>query len=152
MNEYLPVSEQIRILFAMCKHPEGRPYTLREVSDAIGISLPTIGQVRSGRIQNPQLHTLRALASFFGVSLRYFEARTPEECVSILFHENVSREEPVAQMPEVALRAMSLSPRSQADVLKVIGWIEAAERQGGMPDTGLQRVILPGMDADVEET
>ncbi len=65
MDDYLPLSEQIKILFYSVRHPDGRPFTLQEVSEASGVSLGTIGQMRSGKLKNPQLNTLRALAQFF---------------------------------------------------------------------------------------
>lgn len=126
MADYLPVSEQLNILFDTVRHPVGRSYTLQEVSEATGVSLGTISQMRAGHIKNPQLNTLRALCRFFHVPLRYFETRTAEECYGILAGETKTD---AAPLNEIAFRASGLSPRSQRDILTVIKWLQAAEQQ-----------------------
>ena len=128
MSEYLSVARQIQILFEAIPHPEGRPYTIREVSEQIDVSLAAISQMRSGRIKNPQLNTLRELCRFFGVPLRYFDTRTPEECYAIL---QARDEAPPPVLNEIAYRATRLSPASQRDVLTLIQWVQAAEQQRG---------------------
>ena len=75
MGEFLVVSDLLKILFEEVKHPSGRSYTMQEVSDGTGISLATISQMRTGKIKNPQLNTLRELCKFFKVPLRFFEVR-----------------------------------------------------------------------------
>jgi transcriptional regulator with XRE-family HTH domain len=144
MDDLLPVGEQLNILFQSVLHPERRsPYTLQEVSDATGISLGTISQLRTGRIKNPQFNTLVALSRFFNVPLRYFEARSPEECHAILAEDKQDSE---PELNEIALRATRLSPEGQRDLLTVIKWIQAAEREqkpGKLP--------LFGLDPDLEE-
>lgn len=127
MEEYLSVAEQLNILFDHVRHPEGRPYQLQEVGEATGISLGTISQMRTGKIKNPQLNTLRALCRFFNIPLRYFETRTAEECYAIIANRTDKPE--VKALNEIALRASSLPPRAQQDILTVIRWVQAAEKQ-----------------------
>jgi transcriptional regulator with XRE-family HTH domain len=122
---YLPVSEQIKILFEGIPHAEGRPYTLSEVSEGTGISTATLSQMRSGRIQNPQLNTLRQLCHFFGVPLRYFETTTADECYALLASPDSP---PPAPVSEIAFRASRLSPEAQRDILTIIQWLHAAEQ------------------------
>ena len=126
MDDYLSLSEQIKILFDSVRHSEGRSFTLQEVSDATGISLATISQMRSGRIKNPQLNTIRPLCRFFGVPLRYFDTRTAEECFAIL--TDVTAKDAPPELNEIAFRASGLSPRSQRDVLEIIKWVQASEK------------------------
>lgn len=145
MKDYLPVSEQIQILFEIVTHPTGRPYTMQEVSDQIGVSLATISQLRTGRIKNPQLNTLRELCRFFQVPLRYFETQTPEECYAILTDDSPLV---TSEINEIAFRATRLSPSSQRDVLTLIKWVQAAEHQrtedGDLPP-------LPNLEGDEDE-
>ena len=47
-------------------------------------NLPALSQLRTGKIKNPQLHTLREICRFFHVPLRYFETTSVEECYAIL--------------------------------------------------------------------
>lgn len=138
--DYLSVAEQIQILFDEVQHPEGRPYTLQEVSDQLEVSLATLSQLRSGRIKNPQLSTLRELCRFFNVPLRYFETRSREECYAILAEE---QEASSPALNEISFRATSLSPQAQQDVLKVIQWVQAAER---LRKEGIELPPLPGLD------
>lgn len=146
MLDYLPLSEQLNLLFQHRTHPEGRPFTLHEVSDKIDLSVATLSQMRTGKIKNPQLNTLRQLCRFFGVPLRYFETRTSEECYAIL---NEQAEQETPEINEIAFRATHLSSKSQKDILTIIKWVEAAEQQrkdgGDLPP-------LPGLeDYDASE-
>jgi transcriptional regulator with XRE-family HTH domain len=126
MNDFLSLGQQIQLLFEARRHPEGRVYTMQEVSDATGISVPAISQMRNSKINNPQLHTLRALCKFFDVPLRYFETRSVEECYAIFQGDN---EPPALEVNEIAFRASSLSEAAQRDILNMIKWVQAAEKQ-----------------------
>lgn len=126
MDDFLPVSEQLQTLFEAVRHPDDRPFTMQEVSDSIDVSLATLSQLRSGKIKNPQLHTLREICRFFDVPLRFFETRSVEECYAILAEDRV---ESVTPINEIAFRATHLSPKSQRDVLTIIRWVQAAEAQ-----------------------
>lgn len=126
MDDYLPLNEQIRILFDSVRHPEGRAFTLQEVSDATGVSLGTVAQMRSGKVQNPQLNTLRALCRFFDVPLRYFETRTHEECYALLAEPSASAK---PALNEIAFRASGLSPEAQQDILRLLKVFEEEDKQ-----------------------
>lgn len=126
MADYLPLSQQITLLFEAIRHPEGRPFTMQEVSTATGISLATISQLRSGKISNPQLNTLRGLCDFFRVPLRYFETETVEQCYAIFNGDN---QPPALTTNEIAFRANALPEQAQRDILTMIKWVQAAEEQ-----------------------
>jgi transcriptional regulator with XRE-family HTH domain len=145
MDDFLPVAEQLRILFEKVQHPDGRPYTMQEVSDQIDVSLATIGQLRTGKITNPQLHTLREICRFFGVPLRYFETRSAEACYAILAGDAVEK---TPEISEIVLRAVALSPASQRDILTVIKWVQAAEQQRGSNGTFPPLPNLESYDED----
>jgi transcriptional regulator with XRE-family HTH domain len=126
MRDYLPVSEQLSILFEVRLHPDGRPYTLHEVSEQINISLATLSQMRTGRIKNPQLSTLREICDFFKIPLRYFQTSKREECYALLAE---TAEDALPAINEIAFRSINLSPEAQLDVLRIIKWVQAAEQQ-----------------------
>lgn len=126
MSDYLPLTDQLQILFETVRHTEDRPFTLQEVSNGTGISLGTISQMRTGKITNPQLNTLRAMCDFFGIPLRYFETRTREECYALL---SASPPTDAPTMHEIAFRALHLSEDAQRDILTMIKWVQAAEAQ-----------------------
>ena len=126
MDEFLPLAQQLTLLFDVRRHPTGRSYTMQEVCDATGISVAAISQMRNGKITNPQLNTLRSLCRFFKVPLRYFETKTPDECYAIF---NGDDQPPVLENNEIAFRASTLSEAAQRDILNMIKWVQAAERQ-----------------------
>lgn len=104
---------------------------MQEISAGTGLSLGSLSQLRTGRIQNPQLTTLRALSAFFSVPLRYFQTRSAEECYALL---RQSPEEMPGTLSEIALRVSTLPPEAQQDILTVIQWVQAAAdatRSGG---------------------
>jgi transcriptional regulator with XRE-family HTH domain len=144
MPDALSISEQLNILFEVIQHPDGRPFTLQEVSEQIDVSLATLSQLRTGRIKNPQFSTLRELCRFFDVPLRYFETTTREECYAILAGD---KEAPPVALNEIAFRASSLSPQAQQDILNVIKWVQAAEQ---MRREGRDLPPLPGLDGSSE--
>ncbi|MGB7342046.1 MAG: helix-turn-helix transcriptional regulator [Phototrophicaceae bacterium] len=142
MEDYLPVSKQLTILFDAVQHAEKRPFTLQEVSDATGISVGTLSQLRTGRIENPQLNTLREICRFFDVPLRYFEAQNEDQCYA--FIQDNDRDKHIPELSEIAFRATNLSPDSQRDLLKIIKWVQAAEAQR---KAGLEMPPLPGLES-----
>lgn len=125
MDDYLPLSQQVKILFDAVRREDGQPFTLQEVSHATGISLGTIGQIRSGKISNPQLNTLRALCQFFRVPLRYFETQTAEQCYTLLAQQ-VPQQQPA--LNEIAFRASGLSEDAQQDILALIKVFQEEEK------------------------
>ena len=126
MNEYLPLSDQVKILFESVRHEDGTIFTLQEVSVATGISLGTIAQMRNGQNSNPQLNTLRALCQFFHVPLRYFETKTTDECYALLT-QPASPKQPA--LNEIAFRSSGLPPEAQQDILTMIKVFQEEERQ-----------------------
>ena len=126
MDEFLSLAQQITLLFDVRRHPEGRPYTMQEVSNVTGISVAAMSQMRNGKITNPQLNTVRSLCKFFNVPLRYFETKTLEECYAIF---NGDDQPPALENNEIAFRANALSEAAQEDILRMIRWVQAAERQ-----------------------
>ena len=140
MQSYLPLSDQLNLLFEVRLHPDERPFTLQEVSEQTGVSVGTISQMRGGKIQNPQLSTLRALCQFFHVPLRYFDTRTLDECYAILGGTDDAASSGTG---EIAFRASGLSPKSQRDILTIIKWVQAAEQQR---QNGDEMPPLPGLE------
>lgn len=73
------IARRLEHLFATV-HPPGRgPYGLREVADAINeeagariMSAAYLSQLRSGQRTEPSHSRLAAIATFFGVDVRYF--------------------------------------------------------------------------------
>ena len=82
--------------------------------------------MRSGKIKNPQLNTLRALCQFFHIPLRYFETGTREECYAILTTPSVNKQ---PALNEIAFRASGLPPQAQQDILSLIKVFQEEEKQ-----------------------
>jgi transcriptional regulator with XRE-family HTH domain len=68
---------RLNTLFDKVRKPDGTTFSLREVAEAITaagepISHAYIGQLRTGKKDDPTLSHLKALAKFFGVPVEYF--------------------------------------------------------------------------------
>ena len=125
--EPLPLKDLVNFLFEHVQHPDGRTYITQEVADQVRISHATINQLRTGRNKNPTVPTLQEIARFFGVPLNFFECSTEDECYAILAGQRP--EDLPGPVAEIAFRASGLSEKSQQDILKIITWVEAAERE-----------------------
>ena len=104
-------------LFATRLTPEGRPYTLTEVSHATGLSVPYLSLLRKGTIGAVSLQRAEALARFFQVSLDYFRAEeVPVEPPDTPIQEALGK--PLVR--EVALRAGKVGLAQRALILQML--------------------------------
>jgi hypothetical protein len=108
-------------LFATRLSPEGRPYTLTEVSQATGISVPYLSYVRKGTIGAVPVHRAAPLARFFGVPLDYFTQEGPTvETMADEVREALAQ--PLVR--ELVLRVGHLSLAQRALVLEILEHID----------------------------
>lgn len=104
-------------LFATRLAPEGRPYTLTEVSKATGMSVPYLSILRKGTIAAVPFQRVEALARFFHVPLDYFsQAGPPVDTLDDLVREALAQ--PLVR--EVALRAGKVGMAQRALVLQML--------------------------------
>src|SRR6266545_4089300 len=104
-------------LFATRLTPEGRPYTLTEVSKGTGLSVPYLSILRKGTIGAVPFQRVAALARFFQVSLDYFSQESPpteslDEQVRMALAQPLGR--------DLLLRAGKLGTAQRALVLQMI--------------------------------
>jgi len=121
----LPLKDLVNFLFEHIQHPEGRSYLSQEVADQVEISHATINQLRTGRIKNPTLPTLKELCQFFGVPLSFFECATYEDCYALLAQKHAPQG---TRASEIAFRASQLSPKAQNQILTILHWVEIVEQ------------------------
>ena len=108
-------------LFATRLSPEGRPYTLTEVSQATGMSVPYLSYVRKGTIGAVPVHRAAPLARFFGVPLDYFsQDEPPVEMLDDDVREALAQ--PLVR--ELVLRVGNLSLAQRALVLEILEHID----------------------------
>lgn len=129
MADYLTVAEQLHILFSTVLDEAGKSYTLTAVSEATSISVPTLSQLRNGKITNPQLNTLRAICGFFQIPLRYFDTKTEEECQQMIAQRGNESTTPDDNATVLTRMAATLSLQGQRDLLTLVQWARAAEQQ-----------------------
>jgi len=79
-----PLPDESRRFAALLNHlfdthltPRGRPYTLTEVSEATGLSVPYLSMLRKGTINNVPFDRVAKIAKFFKVPLDYFSLSEP---------------------------------------------------------------------------
>ena len=125
----LSLADLLNYLFEVIQHPDGRPYTELEVARVSSVSFSTINHIRTGRSANPSITTIKGLCRFFDIPLSYFEATTYQECRAMLASQTLRRMEVDDPLNEIALRASGLSEDSQREILQIIGWVQAAERE-----------------------
>jgi transcriptional regulator with XRE-family HTH domain len=116
-----PFATLLNQLFATRLSPEGRPYTLTEVSQATGISVPYLSYVRKGTIGAVPVHRAAPLARFFGVPLDYFSQEEPP--VEIL-DDDVREALAQPLVRELVLRVGHLSLAQRALVLEILEHID----------------------------
>jgi transcriptional regulator with XRE-family HTH domain len=146
------LAEKIDRLFTAIR-PEGRrEYSYEEVSAGIRqrgiapVSNTTLWELRTGKLDNPKMRTIEALADFFGVPVTYFFDNQPEaariyaQLALLPAHED-------SAVQRIALRAVDLSP----DTLEMIGQIiEQVRRLEGMHD-GRHGLRQPRIDGDYDQ-
>jgi len=109
-------------LFATRLTPEGRPYTLTEVSKGTGLSVPYLSILRKGTIGAVPFQRVAALARFFQVPLDYFSQESPPS-ESLDEQVRMALAQPLGR--DLLLRAGKLGTAQRALVLQMI---EHAER------------------------
>ena len=117
------VAALVNHLFATRLAPNGRPWTMAQVSTGTGgkVSLAYLSLLRKGGIAAPSLEKLQALADFFGVDVRYFAtAELPSETGAPALDEELQRALTQPLIRELARRASGLSEDEQALVLQMI--------------------------------
>lgn len=130
MSDFLPFDEQLNILLELSINPKtGRPYTLAEINENTGIAAPTLSQMRSGKIKNPQLSSLRDLCKHFGISMDYFTTKTRDECYAMITGGSQSAADThnIEAVGELSFRARNLSEKSKADLYILLDWVKKLE-------------------------
>jgi len=108
-------------LFATRLAPEGRPYTLTQVSKATGMSVPYLSILRKGSIGAVSLQRADALARFFHVSLDYFSQEgQPVDSMDDLVRAALAQ--PLVR--EVTLQAGKVGMPQRALVLQMLDHAE----------------------------
>lgn len=65
-------ADLLRWLFEQRRRRDGRPYTLTDVAQGVGVSVEYIRELRSGGKDNPSREILLRLCNFFQVPPAYF--------------------------------------------------------------------------------
>jgi transcriptional regulator with XRE-family HTH domain len=112
--------------------PQGRPYTLTEVSKATGMSVPYLSILRKGTIGAVPFHRVEALARFFHVPLDYFSQEGPPvDTMDDLVREALAQ--PLVR--EVALRAGKIGMAQRALVLQMLEHADQVLQELASPPT-----------------
>src|SRR5690554_4258115 len=130
MTDYLSFEEQLNILLEFSLNPAtDRPYTLTEISENTGIALPTLSQLRAGKIKNPQLGSLRDLCRHFDISMDYFTTTSRDECFAMIAagRQNSDVTDDTESVSELSFRARNLSRKSKGDLYILVDWIKKLE-------------------------
>jgi transcriptional regulator with XRE-family HTH domain len=134
--------ERLDELFRTTRNPAtGKPYSVRHVASACGISHTHLSKLRSGRAGDPRRSEMEVLARFFGVALHHFTddagaaaAEGPHASTQTVLAVALEH----AEVEKVALRMIErqLSPAGIAAVVAIIDEVarlEAAQRDATRP-------------------
>jgi len=116
-----PFSALLNYLFRSRLSPEGKEYSLADVSRATGLKVPYLSSLRAGKIAMPPADRVHLLADFFGVNAGYFTGRHDDTGLSGVVEDTALRaalSKPLVR--EVALRAGSMGPAERALVLEML--------------------------------
>lgn len=129
------IGERLNHLFAVVPHPDGRPYTMREVAEGINraageqvISVQYLSHLRLGQRSVPSYEKLQAIAKFFGVDVGYFSDKLPAEKAD-------QQTEIVQALRDAGIRSMALRSigLSEASLSTVQALIDHLRSQEGLP-------------------
>lgn len=122
------LAELVNLLFEEIRRPDGKPFTEKEVSEQVLISHKALNHIRTGQTPNPGFLAIREISRFFGISLDFFAVKTRSECYRFLREQQPPSSTP-AWVDEITFRSLELSESARQDLLRVIQWVEASERE-----------------------
>jgi transcriptional regulator with XRE-family HTH domain len=136
-----PFADRLNYLFETVHPAERKPYSNPEVAKAINgaagedvISGAYLWLLRSGKRDNPTKRHIEALAKFFGVPGSYFlDDAAAEELTEQLEFLRAARD---AQVRELAMRTVRLSPKDRASMLRIMRSLDQAPDDDEASDAG----------------
>ena len=143
MDNPLPFSELLELLFEHRRKPDGSAYKATEVAHGSGVSTSQISLLVNGQRQNTTIETAKALLRFFEVPLEILNAASQDEAVKFL------KALPQAGEPLIRLRgplSKELSPQALEQIQQLIEYVLAREQavlegkpEPPLPDFGIQK-------------
>jgi transcriptional regulator with XRE-family HTH domain len=136
-------AERLDELFRTVRHPStGKPYSVRHVAAACGLSHTHLNKLRSGTANDPRWSEMEALARFFGVPLEHFLGGEPDGRREADAHRAAvaaALRQPGVSQVMLRMLEQQLSPEGTAAVIRIIDEVarlEAAQRRraAGEPD------------------
>ena len=129
METELPLARKFEILLDEAAATHGRSRSMTALSEDTGIALNTLSRLKTGRIEDPRLSTLRLIAGFFDISLDYFSCRTEAGCFEFLKDERRRR----STVPEIATRVRAMSDDVVSEIEKMVDYIRLLEERQAEP-------------------
>ncbi len=123
--EPLSFQQQFHILINVLRDPQGKPYSMATLAKAAGVSDQSLSYLLDGQSQYPRLETLRAICSFYHISIDYFECDTESDCRAYLLE---CLAESSTLLHDIASEAQALTPRGQRNVLTMLEWLRQVKK------------------------
>lgn len=127
-SEGVSFQEQFRILVETLTAPDGTPYKLATIAQAVDVSEQSLAYLLDGRTQYPRLETLRRLCRFYDISLDYFSCETEPECRAFLVQHAAQRASPIVH--QIDKESETLTPSAKSSVLRLLDRIRHLRSSG----------------------
>lgn len=122
----ITLDRMVELLFEFGE-AQGIETTYQGISRVTGIAWNNIRKIRVGENNNPSLHTIQALANYFGVKLDYFNCRSEEECRAYLGQIAAKDINDQVDAIGVKMRSTGISMDGLQALQAVIDYVKRAE-------------------------
>jgi transcriptional regulator with XRE-family HTH domain len=135
-------AERLDELFRTVRHPvTGKPYSVRHVAAACGLSHTHLNKLRSGTASDPRWSEMEALAGFFGVPIDHFVAADPRQRRAADEHSAAlaaALRQPGVSQVMLRMVQRRLSAEGAAAVIRIIDEVARLEAAQGRRTAGAE--------------
>ena len=124
ITQRIKFSDQLRLLIDLHTTGSERVPSVKALAQAMNISDQTLLNLLDGSAASPRLETARAICSYYGITLDYFDCETEAACRDYLARHQL-RGSPLLQA--IDEETAELSPRGKRNVLSLLEWVRRAK-------------------------
>ena len=123
-TQRIKFSDQLRLLIDIRSIDNEPLPSVKALARAMNMSDQTLLNLLDGSAASPRLETARAICSYYGITLDYFDCETEAACRDYLARHQL-RASPLLQA--IDEETAELSPRGKRNVLSLLEWVRRAK-------------------------